>query len=135
MADNVRKKRGVTWEDAIEMAAEYPGVVLKSSYGTPGIYVGKQFMARLREPDVMVLKPVFDDEQRFLMETSPAAFSLTDHYRGYPTILIRLSKVSRGQLAELIEQAWRRLAGKKLLAEHDARSAVAASKRKASARK
>jgi len=108
-------KRGVTWEQVVEMAAGYPGVVAKSSYGTPGIYVGKQFMSRLREPDVMVLKPVYEDEQRFLMETSPEAFFLTDHYRGYPTILIRLSKVQRGQLAELVEECWRRLAGKKML--------------------
>ena len=128
-------KRHVTWERVVEMAAAYPGVVAKSSYGTPGLYVGKQFMARLREPDVMVLKPVYDDEQRFLMETSPAAFFLTDHYRGYPTILIRLSKVSRGQLAELVGESWRRLAGKRLLAEYEARPSVAGSKRKASAKK
>jgi hypothetical protein len=74
-------------------------------------------MSRLREPDVIVLKPVEDDEQRFLMETSPDVFFLTDHYRGYPTILVRLSKVSRGQLEELVEECWRRLAGPKLLAQ------------------
>jgi hypothetical protein len=81
-------------------------------------------MARLREPDVIVLTPVYEDEQRFLMETAPEAFFLTDHYRGYPAILIRLSKVQRGQLAELVEEAWRRLAGKKLLAEFEAQSSV-----------
>jgi hypothetical protein len=115
-------KRRVTWNEAVETACAYPGVVARSSYGTPGLYVGKQFMARLREPDVMVLKPVYEDEQRFLMETQPQAFFLTDHYRGYPTILIRLSKVSRGLLAELIEQSWRRLARKRMLAELDQQS-------------
>ena len=68
----------------------------------------------------MVLKPIHDDEQQFLMETQPDAFFLTDHYRGYPTILIRLSKVRRGKLADLIEGCWRQLATKKLLAEHEA---------------
>lgn len=113
-------RRGVTWEQVVEMSAAYPGVTAKPSYGTPGLYVGTKFMARLREPDVMVLKPIEDDEQQFLMETQPQAFFLTDHYRGYPTILIRLSKVQRGQLAELIEGCWRQLATKKLLAEHEA---------------
>lgn len=112
----VAKAKGVTWKQVVEMAAEYPGVVEKSSYGTPGLYVRKQFMARLREPDVMVLKPIHDDEQKFLMETSPDAFFLTDHYRGYPTVLIRMSKVDRRQLAELIEGCWRQLATKRLLA-------------------
>jgi hypothetical protein len=66
-----------------------------------------------------VLVPVYDDEQRFLMETQPETFFLTDHYRGWPAILIRLSKVDRAQLFELLDQAWRRLAPPKLLAERD----------------
>ncbi len=121
-------KRGVTWDEVVEMAAAYPGVVAKPSYGTPGLYVATKFMARLREPDVMVLKPIHDDEQQFLMETSPDAFFLTDHYRGYPTILIRLSKVRRGQLAELVEQCWRQLATKKLLAQFEAAAVVKGTK-------
>ena len=127
-------KRGVTWEQVVDMAAVLPGVVAKPSYGTPGLHVGKQFMARLREPDVMVLKPVHDDEQQFLMETSPDAFFLTDHYRGYPTILLRLSQVQRGQLAERLEGCWRQLATKKLLAEHEAASATASLPKKAAKR-
>ena len=113
-------RRGVRWGQLVEMASVYPGVVTKSSYGTPGIYdVGRKFMARLREPDVMVLTPVYEDEQRFLMETSPETFFLTDHYRGYPAILVRLSKVQWGQPAELVEESWRRLAGKRVVAAYD----------------
>jgi hypothetical protein len=117
------KRAGVTFEEFSKMALTLPGVEARSSYGTPGFYVKKKFMARLREPDVMVLTPVHDDEQRFLMETQPQAFFLTDHYRGYPTILIRLSKVNRGQLQELVDQAWQRLAPKKLLAEAEVKAA------------
>lgn len=109
----------MTWNQLEKMALAYPGVVARSSYGTPGLYVGKKFMSRLREPDIAVLTPIHDDEQRFLMETQPDAFFLTDHYRGYPTILIRLSKVQKGQLAELLERCWYQLATKKLLAEYE----------------
>ena len=100
-------------------ALAYPSVETRSSYGTPGIYVAKKFMARLREPDMMVLKPVEDVEQQFLMGTQPDVFFLTDHYRGYPAILIRLSKLHSNQMRELIEQSWRRLAPKKLLVDYD----------------
>ena len=86
-------KRGVTFTQVTQMALVLPGVEARSSYGTPGLYVAKKFMARLREPDVIVLKPIEDDEQRFLMGTQPDVFFLTDHYRGYPTILIRLSEI------------------------------------------
>ena len=69
------KRAGVTFEDFSKMALALLGVEARSSYGTPGFYVKNKFMARLREPDVMVLTPVHDDEQRFLMETQPEAFS------------------------------------------------------------
>lgn len=109
-----------------KFALTLPGVESRSSYGTPGLYVGKKFMARLRDDDydTMVLKPVEDDEQRFLMETQPEVFFLTPHYVGYPTILIRLSKVDPAQLEEMVEESWRRLATKRMLAEHDLAGAI-----------
>ena len=113
------KTTGITFDQITAIALAFPGVEARPSYGTPGLYVATKFMARLREPDVMVLKPVEDDEQQFLMGTQPAVFFLTDHYRGYPAILIRLSKAQPDHVRELIEQSWRRLAPKKLLSEHD----------------
>ena len=124
------KVTGVTFEQVTKMALAFPGVEASSSYGTASLKVKGKFMARLREPDVMVLKPIEDDEQRFLMGTQPDVFFVTDHYRGYPTILIRLSKVQPEQMHELIEQSWRRLAPKKLLAEYEA-AAVECSKLRA----
>jgi hypothetical protein len=58
------------------------------------------------------------------MDTQPDVFFLTDHYRGYPCILIRLPHVDRAQLSELLEQCWRRLAPRKLLALHDGTEAA-----------
>ena len=110
-------KRGITFDQVTAMALAFPGVEATSSFGTPSLKVKGKFMARLREPDVMVLKPIEDDEQQFLMGTQPGVFFLTDHYRGWPGILIRLSKVHPQEMRELIEQSWRRLAPKKLLAE------------------
>ncbi len=40
----------------------------------------------------------------------------TDHYLGYPFVLVRLSKVHPEDLRKLIEQAWRSTAPKKLVA-------------------
>jgi hypothetical protein len=115
-------KRASAWDRISRFALKLPGVEARSSYGTPGLYVGKRFMARLRDDDrdTMVLKPVEDDEQRFLMETQPDVFFLTPHYVGYPTILVRLSKVDPAQLEDLVEQSWRRLATKTLLKQREA---------------
>jgi hypothetical protein len=115
----VAKPRTVTWERCQAMALALPGVELSTSFGTPALKVKGKLLARLREDGILVLKPIEDDEQRFLMDTQPDTFFLTDHYRGYPCILIRLPNVDRAQLADLVEQCWRRLAPKKLLAQHD----------------
>ena len=115
-------RRGVTFGEVRAIFLALPGVEQGTSYGTPAFKLKGKFMARLRDddPDVLVLKPIEDDEQRFLMETQPRAFFKTPHYVGSPTILIRLSHVDRAQLHELVEQCWRRLAPKRLLQQVEA---------------
>lgn len=113
-------RRGVTFEQAREPMLALPGVEEGSSYGTPGFRVKGRLLSRLREEDVLVLRPLDDIEQRFLMSTDPAAFFQTEHYRGSTAILVRLSEVRLAQLGEIIEQSWRRLAPKKLVAAYDA---------------
>jgi hypothetical protein len=114
----------MNWPDAVAIASRLPGVEESTSYGTPSLKVKKKFMARLREPDVMVLVQVDFIEQQMLMETQPDVFFLTPHYEGYPSILIRLSKVEPDQLAELIETSYVRLAPKRVLQEYEARKAA-----------
>jgi hypothetical protein len=50
-------RRGATFEQVREMMLALPAVEEGSSYGTPGFRVNGKFMSRLREPDVLVLKP------------------------------------------------------------------------------
>jgi len=51
---------------------------------------------------------------------SAEAFYITDHYRNYPAMLVRLSAVHPDDLRELLEEAWRRSAPKRLVAARDA---------------
>jgi hypothetical protein len=53
------------------------------------------------------------------MQADPETFFTTDHYRGYPTVLVRLAIVDEDHLREVIDQAWRLRAPKKLIAEYD----------------
>jgi hypothetical protein len=126
------KRKGAALERFRRIALGLPGVEEGTSYGTPGFKVKGKFMARLRpdDPDVLVLTKVEEDEQRFLMETQPDVFFTTDHYRGYPTLLIRLSRVDEEQLSELVEQSWRRLAPARLIDGRDGGRAPIAGKRR-----
>jgi len=72
-------------------------------------------MARLKEDgETLVVKCGFD-ERDLRMQFQPDMFFTTDHYRGYPSVLVRLTKVRLKDLREVIEVAWRLAAPKKPL--------------------
>jgi hypothetical protein len=100
-----------------------PGVEEGPCYGTPGFRVRGKLLARLREDgDSLVVKVPFE-EREFLMQSDPETFYITDHYRNYPAVLVRLSRVEPALLGELLEDAWRAAAPKRLAAEYDAGAA------------
>ena len=101
------------FEDVTRISSDLPGVSVGTSYGTPALHVGKRLMARMwPDGEVLVLKPIEDIEQRFLMETRPDVFFKTPHYEGYPAILVHLSAIDEDTLRDLLQQCWRRLATK-----------------------
>lgn len=106
------------------MAARLPGVELGSSYGTPCLHVRKKFLARLKEDGQTIAVRVDFLDRDVLLQLDPAAFFLTDHYREYPAMLVRLRQVRPQLLAELLEHAWRRQAPKTLVASHPPERAV-----------
>jgi len=106
----------VTFETVRQFALALPGVEEGMSYGTPAFRVKGKFLGRLREDGESFVIKIDFDEREFLMKADPETFYITDHYVGYPAMLIRLSKVHPEELRRLIEQAWRRLAPKKLVA-------------------
>jgi hypothetical protein len=100
-------KRGITWRGVCNLALRLPGVVEGTSYGTPALHVGKRFLARLKEDgETMAIRIDFADRD-VLLELDPETFYLTDHYRPYPAVLVRLKHIPVGLLRQVVEQAWR----------------------------
>ncbi|MGI9328955.1 MAG: MmcQ/YjbR family DNA-binding protein [Pseudomonadales bacterium] len=101
------------------MAKTFPGTEEGTSYGTPAIRVGKKLMLRLHQKeDAIVLLINSVEEQQELIAKDPVTFFITDHYAGYPAILIRPT-VPENEFRDLMEIAWRRVARKKDLAEYE----------------
>ena len=101
---------------AIAASTGLPGIEAGSSYGTPSLHVRGKFLARIKDADTLVVRcPV--EEKHFLMEADPAVFFETDHYRGYPAFLVRLSAADDATIAGRLERAWRMQAPKKLVGE------------------
>jgi hypothetical protein len=105
---------------AIEAAKGLPGVDVGTSYGTRALRVNGKFLARFREDNESLVIKVHMVERDHMLQSDPAVFFITDHYRDYPAVLIHLSKVKRAVLRELIEQTWRRAAPKKVVVAFDA---------------
>jgi hypothetical protein len=100
-----------------------PGVTEGKSYGTPGFFVNKRLFVRIREDGENLV--VYTDERDKWMEANPAVYHITEHYRNYPWMLVRLVKVKEKELKILFEAAWRLRAGKKLTGEFDAKKGKA----------
>ncbi len=107
--------RMTTWDDVVTMASRLPEVEESTSYRTPSLKVAGKGFARLRteaEGGLMLMCGL--DEKAALLASGDPAFYTTPHYDGYGSILVDLAKVDAGQLAELVEQAWRLRASVKL---------------------
>jgi len=104
-----------TWEDVVRLASELPEVEAATWYRTPALKVAGKGFARLRaeaEGGLVVLCGL--DEKAALLESGDAAFFTTPHHDGSGSIIVDLDKVDVDQLRELLEEAWRLKAPKRL---------------------
>jgi hypothetical protein len=84
-----------------------PDVEAATKYdGSPLLKVGGCFMAGLAmhpsaEPDTLVVR-VGVEERQSLLEDAPETYYLTDYYQGHPIVLVRLARVDRNALRDLL---------------------------------
>ena len=94
-----------------------PNVEATTKYdGSPVLKLGGSFMAGLAthssaEPDTLVVR-VDDDQREWLVEDAPETYYLTDYYRKYPLVLVRLSHIDRDALRDVLSVSWRLTAAK-----------------------
>lgn len=110
--------RGTTWKRLCASALALPGVEEGTSYSTPALRVRKTLLARLREDGESVAVRVDPLDRDVLLAADPRAFFVTDHYLAYPWVLVRLAEVPHPAVIELLQQAWRRAAPRRLVAGH-----------------
>ena len=108
-------------EDAFHLVRavglELPGVKAATRYdGSSVLKLGGCFMAglathRSAEPDTLVVRMDVDDRIG-LLEDAPETYYLTDYYEKYPLVLVRLARVDRDALHDLLSVSWRLTAAK-----------------------
>ncbi|MBO9500216.1 MmcQ/YjbR family DNA-binding protein [Brevundimonas sp. A19_0] len=103
--------------DALIMAL--PGAEHGTAYGEPCWRIAGKFLTRLRAEDDSLALDVGDRERRdLLLEVDPEVFHLTDHYRSYSYVLIRIARVDPEWLKAELARRWRKVAPAKLGKAH-----------------
>ena len=113
-----------TWENVVEIGTRLPGVEVGTSFRTPALRVRGKGMCRLRtNPAALVLRIGDMGEREALLQGQPEVFFSTPHYDGWPYVLVRLEAVDPAELAELLDEAWRVFAAKRVVATWEAERA------------
>jgi len=103
----------MTFAQLCKLAQSLGKVEEATSYGTPALKVSGQLLARLREDgDSLVIATTFE-EREAMMADDPETYYITDHYRNYPWVLVRLSRVNAEAMRDLLGRAWKLAAGRK----------------------
>jgi hypothetical protein len=105
----------VNFETVCAIARDLPGAEESTSYGTPAFKVKGKLFARFHQDGESLVVSVDFDEREEMMNADPEKFYITEHYRNYPWILVRLSKVRPEELRDLLLGSWRRAAPKQMV--------------------
>ena len=104
-------KKAISFDTVREFGLALPDVEEGTSYGSPSLKVGGQMFACIpvhpsAEPKSLAVRIDFDQRDE-LLAAEPATYYLKDHYVNYPVVLVRLSRINRDALRDLLLMAWR----------------------------
>lgn len=94
-----------------KMGLSLPDVVNDTAYGAPALKVNGKLIAciptnKSAETNSLVVKIDLEHRAELLRE-QPDVYYITEHYAPHPTVLVRLSKISRTDLKNLLRDAGR----------------------------
>jgi hypothetical protein len=104
-------KKAIDFDVVRELALELPDVEESTIHGAPSLKVRGKLLAcpalhRSTEPNTLAVR--LDAGQRArLIAAAPSIYYVTEHYVKHPTVLVRLSRMDRNSLRELLDMAWR----------------------------
>jgi hypothetical protein len=102
-------KRPVDFDTVREIGLALPNVQGAKAFGMPALRVHGQMLAcvpshRSAEPGSLVVRVDFDDRAALLAE-NPDIYYVTEHYEGFTGVLVRLSRIDRSVLTDLLSMA------------------------------
>jgi hypothetical protein len=93
----------ITRAEARKIALSFPDTSEGPYFNKPAIFVGETFLTRVHtKEDAMVLAIGSMEMRDMMLEAEPKLFYITDHYKKFPYLLARLSKLDKATLKELL---------------------------------
>jgi len=109
--------RGLGFADVRRIAVGLDGVEEATAYGALCLKVKKKMIACVAinkdaEPNSLMIRMPIEQRDELIAE-QPDIYYVKPHYEPYPCVLVRLSKVHRDALKDLLTGAWRRASAEK----------------------
>ena len=108
-------------EELRAFALSFPEAVEIETWGHPTFRVREKIFATLGDSGMSGVK-TSKLEQIALVSSQPDVFSVPAYVGRYGWVSVRLDRVDADHLKELVEDAWRQTAPKRLVKEYDAGS-------------
>jgi hypothetical protein len=107
----------ITFDVVRALGRQLPGAEEGTVYGAPALMVNGQIFAcvpvnKSVEPNTLAVRVPFAQRDDLLSEAGDIYY-LTDHYVEYPIVLVRLSRIRRDALRDLLQMALRVVAAEK----------------------
>jgi hypothetical protein len=97
-------------DTVIELGGKLSGVIESPYYGARALKLDGRMLACTpvnRSAEVNSAVVAIGFEQRDVMiKKDPSVYYVTDHYAAHPTMLVRLSRISRADLERTLRMAW-----------------------------
>lgn len=105
------QKNVVTFNTVRELGLALSDVEATTYFGTDALKVrGKMFACitshKSAEPNTLAVVIGFDRRDELIAE-QPDLYYLKEHYVGYPCVLVRMSRVRKDALSDLLLMGWR----------------------------
>jgi hypothetical protein len=99
----------ITFQTVRAIGLKLLGAEVGTVYGSPALMVNGRMFAciainKSAEPDTLAVRVPIEQRKDLLAE-APDTYYLTEHYADYPIVLVRLARVRRDALGDLLRTA------------------------------
>lgn len=98
--------------------AGLPDVTIGTSYDAPALRARDKAFATLKEDKCMVLN-CGHEQKAFLLEMAPETYWVTEHFKYWPGLMVRLDMISDRELQGRLIDAWKLRMTRKQIADYE----------------